>query len=344
MKKTIILLCLILSTIMQLSAQTRIGVYTYGVLSENYNTLLGDNLVEAFTESNQYIAVNRSASLFNMLQKARSIQEKGHIDQSQVLSTSKEYGETQICAVDVIEIDYMYIFRASLLDATTNEVLKTASADVAKSEIGYTKILEIAQKLSGCLISGAQQTSSNFNSIKAKSDVDLAKRRVEENRKYDISYADFQYEYSIHGKYSYGSNKYLKDCQSAKHYMDVNHTLNVTGGMLLGLIGGVGIIGSGLGYGLYLDGKEGKYLTDDERKSKIIEMICIMGASVLPGIVLLSIAPAYKKKAWKACRKPYDDAIKDLEKARKYQQRASLEIAPAVGYDWAGVSLRLQIN
>ena len=53
MKKSIILLCFVFCTILSLSAQTRIGVYTYGVLDENYNTLLGDNLVEAFTESNQ---------------------------------------------------------------------------------------------------------------------------------------------------------------------------------------------------------------------------------------------------------------------------------------------------
>lgn len=336
MKKTITLLCLIISTFFCISAQTRIGVYTYGVLSENYNTLLGDNLVEAFTESNQYIAVNRSASLFNMLQKARAIQEKGHIDQSQILSTSKEYGETQICAVDVIEIDYMYIFRATLLDATTNEVLKTASAEVAKSEIGYTKILEIAQKLSSRLISGTQQTSSDFKSLKATSDLALARKRVEENRKYDISYADFQYECSRHS--SYNDNKYLRDCPSARHYMDVNYTLNVTGGMLLGLVGGGGIVGAGLGYGLYLE--KHSELSEEKRKSKITAMLCCMGASVLPGIVLLSAAPACKKKAWKECRKPYDDALKDLESARKYQSQASFKIAPAVGQDWAGISLK----
>ena len=210
MKKSIILLCFVFCTILSLSAQTRIGVYTYGVLDENYNTLLGDNLVEAFTESNQYIAVNRSASLFHMLQKARSIQEKGHIDQSQILSTSKEYGETQICAVDVKEIDNMYIFRATLLDATTNEVLKTASAELAVSQIGYVKILEISQRLSARLITGSntQQTSSNLNSLQATSDVELARKRVEENRQYDISYAEFKNEWSKDK--AYRTNKYLQ--------------------------------------------------------------------------------------------------------------------------------------
>lgn len=339
MKKSIILLCFVFCTILSLSAQTRIGVYTYGVLDENYNTLLGDNLVEAFTESNQYIAVNRSASLFHMLQKARSIQEKGHIDQSQILSTSKEYGETQICAVDVKEIDNMYIFRATLLDATTNEVLKTASAELAVSQLGYVKILEISQRLSARLITGSntQQTSSNLNSLQTTSDVELARKRVEENRQYDISYAEFKNEWSKDK--TYRTNKYLQKCEAAQHYMRVNEGLNLAGGTLLG----VGVVGAGtaaLCFGLPLEHVN----SEAERKSKITAMLYTMGACVLPGIVLLSVAPACKRKAWKECRRPYDDAVKDLEKARKYQQRASLEFSPAIGYDWAGVSLKVKFN
>lgn len=320
MKKTIILLCLIISTITQVLAQTRIGVYTYGVLPENYNTLLGDNLVEAFTESNQYIAVNRSASLFNMLQKARSIQEKGHIDQSQVLSTSKEYGETQICAVDVIEIDYMYIFRATLLDATTNEVLKTASAEVAKSEIGYTKILEIAQKLSNRLISGEQQSSSDFKPLKATSDVALARKRVEENRQYDISYAAFKQDYK---------NKITLN-PSSQYYIDKYDKTMFAGNMMWLIPPGVAL-GVGMGVGL----------ADIDKNLKLPIIFGAIGASMLPSLICYCVAPGYKRKAWKEHRKPYDDAIKDLEKARKYQSQVSLEIAPAAGYDWAGINLKL---
>lgn len=326
MKKTIILLCLLVSTIFYTSAQTRIGVYTYGVLPENYNTLLGDNLVEAFTESNQYIAVNRSASLFQMLQKARSIQEKGHIDQSQVLSTSKEYGETQICAVDVIEIDYMYVFRATLLDATTNEVLKTASAEVAKSEIGYTKILEIVQKLSVRLVPGTRQNDSDLNSLKATSDVELARRRVEENRMYDISYATFQN----------NTKKYREECTATNYYLNKANSLNSTGTLLFCLMVPPVGLAAGLGIGLTADNLE--------TGQKIGIIAGIVTAAMIPGIVCWSVAPSCKKKAWKAYREPYDNAIKDLESARKYRQRASLEIAPAVSYDWAGVSLKFKFN
>ena len=320
MKKSIILLCLIMSTIIQVSAQTRIGVYTYGVLSENYNTLLGDNLVEAFTESNQYIAVNRSASLFRMLQKARSIQEKGHIDQSQILSTSKEYGETQICAVDVIEIDYMYVFRASLLNATTNEVLKTASAEIAKSELGYTKILETAQKLSARLIPGIQQSGSDLQSPQATSDMELARRRVEENRIYDISYAAFKQGHtSLNPSSRYYINQYDK-AMSIGHWM-------WTAPPLVALGVGIGV---------------GESEIDKELKLPII--FGAIGASILSPLMCYCVAAGFKRKAWKEYRKPYDDAVKDLEKVRKYQQRASLELSPAVGYDWAGASLRITIH
>lgn len=323
MKKSIIFLCLIICTIIQVSAQTRIGVYTYGVLSENYNTLLGDNLVEAFTESNQYIAVNRSASLFQMLQKARSIQEKGHIDQSQILSTSKEHGETHICAVDVIEIDYMYVFRASLLDATTNEVQKTASAEVAKSEIGYTKILETAQKLSARLVPGIRPSDSDLKSLQATSDMELARRRVEENRMYDISYAAFKQDY----------RKITLNSSSRYYINQYDQAMFV--GNILWTVPPIIALGCGLGVGLSND-------IYNEYKLPII--FGAIGASILPSIICYCVAAGDKKKAWKEYRKPYDDAVKDLEKVRKYQQRASVELSPAVGYDWAGASLRITIH
>lgn len=325
MKKLFVFLILSfwMSMSFNMSAQIRIGVYIYGVLPENFSTLLGDNLTETFAESNQYIAVNRSAAVYSMLKKARAIQEEGHVDRTQVLIASKEYGETQLCVVDVVEIDYMYIFRASLLDATTNEILKTASAESPKSEIGYTKILEIAKKLSNRLLPDSRQFNSDFSSIKAVSDIELARSRVEENRKYDISYATFQN----------NTKFYRKECPATNYYLEKEESLRNAAVLLFTIPVPLVGVGAGLGIGLGADNLE--------VGQKIGAIAGVVVASMIPGIICASVAPAYKRKAWKEYRKPYDTAMKDLEKARKYQPRASIKIAPSVGYDWAGVGMKV---
>lgn len=326
MKKITISLMLLFLMSTCLSAQTRIAVYVSGILSENYNTLLGDNLVETFAESNQYIAVNRSAALNSILKKAQSIQENGHIDYTQVVSATKQYGESQLCAVNVIEIDYMYVFRASLLDVLTNTVIKTASAEAPKSEIGYTKILEIAQKLSNRLLPNVQQSNnSNLSSLKTASEIELAKKRVEETRQYDISYAAFK----MRGK---GFNSH-PNFDAIKFYNEKYYNTKMVGDIMW-VLPPVAALGVGMGVGL---------TNTLDTKQKLAISFGVIGATILPSIICYSAAAGYRKRAWKEFRKPYDNSVKELKEARKYQ-RASLELAPTVGYDWAGLSLRLKLN
>ncbi len=61
-------------------------------------------------------------------------------------------------------------------------------------------------------------------------------------------------------------------------------------------------------------------------------------AVCLPQIMCLSVGASYKKKAWKAYRKPYDDAMKEL---RKNEKHISMQLSPSVGTAWAGVGVRI---
>ena len=54
--------------------QIKVAVYVSGILSDSYNTVLGDNLMEAFAASNKYIAVNRSDALNEILKRAQTYQ------------------------------------------------------------------------------------------------------------------------------------------------------------------------------------------------------------------------------------------------------------------------------
>ena len=150
MMKRILTLCLGLGLFMNVSAQTKIAVYVSSVLSEERNTLLADNLVEAFAENDKYIAVNRSSAVNAILSEAHEILQNGHIDFTQVANATKQFGESQVCAVSVIKLTDTYVFRASIVDVETNAVIKSTSHHITKlygADLTYDDIYNASQKL-----------------------------------------------------------------------------------------------------------------------------------------------------------------------------------------------------
>lgn len=152
MKKISILLLLV-GISLSITAQTRISVFvTSKVLSEDYQAFLTDQLVEAFTNSNQYIAVNRSNELNELLNQVHAIQDNGYIDPKQIVNATKQYGETQVCGVNVYSVDDQYVFQISLVDIATAQIIKTVSAYTSKDYWGFNSALEIAKELTAKLM------------------------------------------------------------------------------------------------------------------------------------------------------------------------------------------------
>ena len=330
MKKISIILmsCCLMSVTLSISAQTRVGVYVVSdVLTDEYKSVLVSEIETAFNRSNQYIVINRSKEDHDALQFARKIHEKGHIDDKQTLNSTNEYGESQLCVIKVYEVDNMYYFAATLSDASTNARIKSTLEDMPKSEMRFPKILEIAEKLSSQLLPDVQRSNLDFKSLQATSEVEMARKNVEKNSKYNISHAAFKQRFV-------GYHSSSPDNDASKYYLGKSKDVKLAGNMLW-LIPGITAFGTGLGAGI----------SDKiDTKTKLTIIFGSIGASLIPTIICYCVAPGYERKAWKEYRKPYDDAVKDLEKARKYQKRASLQISPAVGYDWAGVGLRVTIH
>ena len=184
MMKRILTLCLGLGLFMNVSAQTKIAVYVSSVLSEERNTLLADNLVEAFAENDKYIAVNRSSAVNAILSEAHEILQNGHIDFTQVANATKQFGESQVCAVSVIKLTDTYVFRASIVDVETNAVIKSTSHHITKSyngDLTYNDIYEASQKLINGLLDcpkpepvKQQQVETNNKKSKKKGTCDIA--------------------------------------------------------------------------------------------------------------------------------------------------------------------------
>lgn len=169
--------------------------------------------------------------------------------------------------------------------------------------------------------------SSDFNSMEELLRVsnkianELASKAVQENvgNEYNISYSEFCYK--IKDFYDYPTTGYL---------LEKRDEIKFAGDMLW-LLPAVTALGVGLGAGLAFDG-------DPALQCAII--FPALAASFIPTIVCYSTAAAYKKKAWKTYREPYDSAVKELKK----RNGLSMQLTPSMGCDWAGVSLRIAFN
>lgn len=148
---------------------------------------------------------------------------------------------------------------------------------------------------------------------------ELTLKTAQENTasEYNISYSEFCYR--IKDYYAYPTTGYL-----LKKSDKIKET-----GHYLWFLPAFTALGVGMGVGLGLEGQPTLQWT-------IISSSLV--ASMLPSILCYSSAASYKKKAWKAYRKPYDDAMKEL---RRNEKRVSLQLSPSVGKDWAGVGMNI---
>lgn len=317
--KKIIMLCLLFLfpfVVMEIQAQTRISISVIGSLDENYSRLLANKMVQAFSKSSEYIAVNRSASLNEVIKQTHTLQRNGNIDYTQVVNAAKQYGETQLCIVDVFPIENVYEFSATLIDLQKNTVSSTASTECIISELNVQTLVEISNTLTKELVPGLEQTNSDLSSIQKKAEIDMAKKAVEDNKKYNISYAAFKNDIG----------KYRKE-DAATNYYIVKRNDTKNAGDIMWLIPGITALGVGMGVGL-ADLGENNHL-----KAPII--LGSIGVAMLPSFSCYIAAGSYKRKAWKEYRRPYEEALKDYETI-KTENKMGLQITPVAGYDWAG--------
>lgn len=150
--------------------------------------------------------------------------------------------------------------------------------------------------------------------------IDAQKRAAKEKmlesyKEYNISYSEFRFRI-----------KEFRDNPQIGYLLEKSEELTTAGVWLtyLTIFGG---IGAGLGLGMGLSSEDYDPGLNCAITIPVILAICT------PQIVCLSLGASYKKKAWKAYRQPYDNAVRDLH--------ISLQISPSVGYNWAGVGMRI---
>jgi len=148
--RKLLTLCLLLPALCMM-AQTRVAVY---VTATDYDLRLvfGDKLVQAFTRSGEYTAVERTESFLNELRKEMSYQRTGLVDDQMLSEIGKQMGVEQVCIVDLIEVEDGIYAAARLIDAETAEIKKAESVSGRVSTI--SQVTTTATKLANLLVAG----------------------------------------------------------------------------------------------------------------------------------------------------------------------------------------------
>lgn len=148
--RKLLTLCLLLPA-MCLSAQINVAVY---VTARDYDLriVFADKLVQAFTRSGEYTAVERTETFLQELRKEMSYQRTGLVDDQMISELGKQMGVEQVCIVDLIEVEDGIYAAARLIDAETAEIKKAESVSGRVSTM--SQVTTTATKLANLLVAG----------------------------------------------------------------------------------------------------------------------------------------------------------------------------------------------
>lgn len=113
-----------LTTIAQ---QNKVAVYVIGEQSD-INKVLGAQLVDAFTKSGKYAAVERTASFLSELSKEQSYQRTGAVSDKEIARLGEQFGVQYVCVADISDVFDQKFISTRLINVENAQVVKSANA------------------------------------------------------------------------------------------------------------------------------------------------------------------------------------------------------------------------
>jgi len=128
-------------------------VAVYIVKNDAVNSIgrvLGDKLVEGFTKSGRYVAIERTSSFLAQLNKEQNYQRTGEVDDNDISRLGKQFGVQYVCVAEYSEVYGEIFISARLINVETAEVVNTCDVGGVINDMKtcVKKTNEIASELS----------------------------------------------------------------------------------------------------------------------------------------------------------------------------------------------------
>ncbi|MDE7377724.1 MAG: hypothetical protein K2N13_02045 [Paraprevotella sp.] len=190
MKKILFILSAILFAqpyaAMSQTGRQKVAVYMTGeITNEAYKKVIGSKMVSEIAQSDEYIAVERTADFLKELAKEQDYQTSGEVRDNQIVQIGQKFGVRYVAVVDLSEVFEELFIAARLIDIQTGQIDK--AYETAGQVGSMTELAELAQDVAGGLILCNGNSSSGGGSIYSNSPFPMALAVEKDGKRYYLT-------------------------------------------------------------------------------------------------------------------------------------------------------------
>ena len=167
----LVLMFVSLTAFTQNNQRSKVAVYMTGPNS-GINKVLGDQLVAAFSQSNKYVAIERTASFLAELSKEQRYQRTGAVSDNEISRLGKQFGVQLVCVVDISDVFGQKYVSARLIDVENAEVVNTANTNSSLNSMD--ELMRVSDSLKGQLFSEMADSSEQRKAPQGYVDLGLS--------------------------------------------------------------------------------------------------------------------------------------------------------------------------
>lgn len=130
--------------------KTKIAIYTTGDVDAAYKKIIGSKVTSAITQSDQYVAVERTADFLNALSQEHDYQTSGAVSDNQIVKIGQQFGVKYVAVLDISEIFESIFISARMIDVKTG--LIKASAEIGTEVQSMNKLIEISSLIGDAIV------------------------------------------------------------------------------------------------------------------------------------------------------------------------------------------------
>lgn len=120
-----VLLGLSIGVYSQESSKTKVAIYVTGEIESVYKDIIGNKLVSYITQSDEYIAVERSSEFQNIIGQEHGFQRNGMVDDLQIVELGKQLGVRYVIGINASKLFNEIYLAVRQLDILTGEIINT---------------------------------------------------------------------------------------------------------------------------------------------------------------------------------------------------------------------------
>ncbi|GHT72820.1 hypothetical protein FACS189456_2380 [Bacteroidia bacterium] len=140
-------------------SKQKVAVYVTGGAEAGDNDMLGAQLTDAITASQNYVAVERTADFLQQLKKEQNYQRTGNVDDDQIAKLGQQSGARYVCVAELMAVQKgNYFVTARLIEVEKASVVGTA--DGAEPVTDLPTLKTVSKKVADLLLKDVAKNKS----------------------------------------------------------------------------------------------------------------------------------------------------------------------------------------